>query len=248
MKRILTLPYCPQGLADYLADGGDPENWDRFRDASRDAYRELRGALAKIQHGLCAYCESSLPDYGAQVEHVIPKNAQTGEPARALDYTNLIACCSGIAQSVTGAGRREPGESCGQAKGETNAADFIDPRILPALPGLLRVLLDDGEITPDEPACLVAGFSARSIGRTIAILGLNAPRLKRERLSRINDLYEVAERHLGNLDAPEFIENWARRELLPDSHGVLPDFFTTRRAYFAPGSEPILAEPPQGWI
>ena len=249
MKRILTLPGCPQGLADYLADGDDPANWDGFRNDDREAYRELRCALAKIQHGLCAYCESSLPNYGTQVDHVIPKNARTGEPARALDYTNLIACCSGIAQRVTDAGRWEAHESCGQAKGETNSPDFIDPRKLPALPGLLQVRLEDGEITPiDELACRVAGFSKRSISCTIEILGLNVPRLKRERLSRINDLYEVAEQQLENFDAPEFIENWARQELLPDSKGILPDFFTTARSYFGELAELILDEPPQAWI
>ena len=252
MKPIRTLPNCPSGLDDYLAQGGDPTDWDKFHDSDRDAYRELRDALVQQQHRLCGYCETSLEFFNVQIEHVIPKNRGTGDPARALDYTNLIACCTGIGQGqvIPSSEKGKINESCGQAKGEVNSPDFIDPRRLPALPGLFRVNLSDGTIAADETSCGSAGFPVSSLHRTVETLGLNAPRLKRERLNRINTLYDMAVEY-QHLDAPDFgavLESWARDELTPQHDGALPDFFTTRRSYFDPLSEEILAQPPQSWI
>ena len=244
MKRIIALICSPPGLANYLAGGADPTDWDRFYNCPSGAYRELRNALAKRQHGLCGYCEVRLQEPDMQVEHVIPKNQQTGDPARALDYTNLIACCLGVASGKRG----RTNQSCGQAKNATNDPNFADPRNLPALPGLFRVDLHSGKIMVDTEACAGAGFCANDIERTIIILGLNAPRLKQERLNRLDNLYQIANGHLSDSDFEEFVETWARQELLPNSNGVLPGFFTTSRSYFAPLSEQILAEPPQPWI
>ena len=244
MKRILTLIYSPPGLADYLAGGADPENWDRFYNCPAGAFRELHNALAERQHRLCGYCEIRLQESNMQVEHVIPKNCRTGEPARALDYTNLIACCLGVARGKKGRNN----ESCGQAKNATNDPNFVDPRNLPALPSLFRVELRSGKMMADAEACDSAGFCADDVERTIAILGLNAPRLQQERLNCLNHLDEIAGKHLSDSDFEEFLEIWAHEELLPDDKGILPDFFTTRRSYFAPEGERVLAEPPQAWI
>ena len=246
MKPIRTLSSSTQLLADYLAQGGDPSDWDRFRNNDRDAYLELRNALAERQHWLCGYCESSLQNPDVQVEHVIPKNPQTGNPTLALDHTNLIACCTGVARGEKG----RDNQSCGQAKGEINDPAFIDPRQLPALPGFFKVRLNDGKMTADETACAATSFSADRVNRTIEILGLNAMRLQRERMNRLDNLTEVIAEYSDDTDLQVFMESWARDELLPNRNGALPDFFTTRRSYFAFErlSEEILAEPPQAWI
>ncbi|MYC34890.1 MAG: TIGR02646 family protein [Chloroflexi bacterium] len=236
MKPIRTLPNCPQGLSEYLNQGGDPTNWERFYDDDRESYRELRNALVETQHGLCGYCESALQDFGTQVEHVVPKNVQTGDPARAPDYTNLIACCIGEA------GKRS--ESCGQAKGEVNDPNFIDPRTLPALLSLLCVL-PDGRIVADQIACKATGINLHHVERTIDILGLKVERLRLDRENRWNNLKETWGALFHDV---EVIQAAARQELLPGDDGTLSGFFTAARSYFGPLAERILAEPPQSWI
>ena len=237
MKPIRRLFACPKGLDGYLTQGGDPTNWDRFRDSDPNAYRELRDALEHQQHGICGYCETG--DI-VQVEHIVPKNSQTGDPTRALDYTNLIGCCSGE--------KGKKSESCGQAKGERNDPDFIDPRALPAMPAVFRVELSDGQITVDETACRDAGLSAVQLDRTISILGLNTPRLKKGRLNCLDVLYENMQWCMDSGDFQSCVRQWACGELLPDDDGVLPEFFTTRRSYFSPDAEIVLAMQPQSWI
>ena len=233
MKRIRSLSNPTPGLAAYLAQGGDPAHWDWFRRDDQDAYRELRDKLAELQHGVCGYCEISLHSAAGladlQVEHIIPQSDPERGAAQALNTSNLLASClGGSAYSLFGPeAQYDPARyrqdasdnvSCGQAKGSSNDPDFIDPRSVPALPSLLRVL-SNGVIVADEAACDTAGVAARRIQKTIAILGLNVERLQIERERRLHRLHELYDDFGDNLD---IIEATARGELLPDDAGNLP--------------------------
>ena len=168
--------------------------------------------------------------------------------ANALDYANLIACCKGgTLRTEDDERRREPvkrNRSCGEAKGDLVAADFIDPRTLPALPSLLRVNFE-GRIEADMDACETCGIAADKVEKTIEILGLNVERLRRAREARWNALSENWESQFGDRTV---MAAAARGELLPAAVGGLAKFFTTSRSYFAPLSEDILEEPPQAWV
>ena len=254
MKRIRMLSEPPRGLGDYLDCVGHGAEWEDFR--SHDAgnsYRELLNELIDGQHGLCGYCESDLTELlDRQVEHVVPRSGPSGA-SRALDVTNMIACCKGGTARVYGDARsrdetryREPvrhHQSCGQKKGDRVDKDLIDPRTLPALPSLTRVLLD-GTMEADAAECEAVGESAHRVRRTIEILGLNVRRLRDEREKRWRALNDAWKDHV---DDPDVMEAAARGELLP-KNGRLPRFFTTSRSYFGSASEGILAEPPQAWI
>ena len=253
MKRIRTLCESTRGLGSYLDDVGRGAEWDDFR--SHDAgnsYRELLHELIDGQHGLCGYCEIGLTELDRQVEHVVPRSAPMGA-SRSLDVTNMIACCKGGTAGVYGEPRRrdetryrEPvrhHQSCGQKKGDGVDDDFIDPRTLPALPSLTRVLLD-GTMEADAAACESVGESAGRVQRTIEILGLNVRRLRDARERRWRALNDAWKDHLDDLDV---MEGAARTELLPEN-GLLPRFFTTNRSYFGPASERILAERLQAWV
>ena len=259
MKRIRGLSSPTPGLAAYLAQGGDSVDWRRFRQDDQDAYRELRDKLAKVQHGVCGYCEISLRSKAGladlQVEHIIPQSDPERGAAQALNPSNLLASClGGSAYNLFGPeAQYDPARyrqnvsnnvSYGQAKGSSNDPDFIDPRSVPALPSLLRVL-SNGVIVGDEAACDTAGVAASRIQKTIAILGLNVERLRMEREKQLHRLHELYDNFGDNLG---IIEAAARGELLPDDAGNLPGFFTTTRSYFGPLAELILAEPPQAWI
>ena len=183
--------------------------------------------LLNLQHGLCGYCEIRLVNERIQVEHVIPQSDGDTDDAASLDSTNLIACCLGGTKPV---GPQDDPKyhlapiklniSCGQAKGGSTDAQFIDPRTLPALPSLLMVH-NTGEIEADATACATAGFQVEHVSRTIDILGLNVKRLVRARQRKWRALSDV---YANDLDGQG--TEAAHTELAPGDND-LPSFFTT---------------------
>lgn len=256
MKRIRKLSNPTAGLDTYLKCEGAKASWEGFRDhKAGGSHGELAETLAELQHNLCGYCEIDLTELDRQIEHVVPRSDPQNGTARALDPTNLIACCTGgTSKNLFGpdAGGDEErflpppkrNASCGQAKGDTTDADFIDPRTLPALPSLIRVNLD-GRMEADTEACEASGIPAARVAKTIEILGLNVERLRLAREKRWNALNENWESHH---DDRKVMAAAARGELLPDNGGDMPKFFTTSRCYFAQLSECILGALPQAWI
>ena len=192
VKVIRELNKPTPGLAEYLKAVGDNANWDDFRDHNKGAsYNELIEKLIDVQHGLCGYCEINLCgailEFDRQIEHVIPQGDPQQGASKEVDVTNMIACCKGGTWSVFASSEKSSDEdrylepvkdnmSCGQAKGDRNDADFLDPRKLPALPSLTKVLVD-GRIEADEEACESADIPTARVTRTIEILNLNAERL-----------------------------------------------------------------------
>ena len=250
MKRIRTLQQPTPGLAAYCTTAGSSLDWNRFRNYDGGAaYRELRDALVELQHRLCGYCEINLIENDIQVEHVIPQSDPKRGTAQALNHANLIASCRGGSAIEFGPdgwddAARFGERSCGQAKDRNNSSDFMDPRNLPALPSLLRVQ-PDGAIAADSAACAATGFAESDVEETIAILGLQSERLRLARENRWNDLKQNWGDYFDDAGA---VQAAAQQELLAGADGALPKFFTTSRSYFGPIGEPILAEPPQGWI
>ncbi len=248
MKPIRKLDGPTPLLRDYLDDAGGQVSWEHFRGNS-GRRRELLETLTGRQHGLCGYCEiDGLRKNAWQVEHVIPRNDLKHRAAGELDYTNLIVCClGGTKQSDDAEKFLAPvpdNMSCGQAKGDKVDADFIDPRMLPALPSVTRVNFD-GRIEADTDACKAHGIASARIKKTIKILGLNVERLRLAREKRWNALNENWESHFND---SQVMEAAACIELLPNEKDRLPRFFTTSRSYFAAYGEGVLAVPPRGWI
>lgn len=262
MKRIRKLGNPTPGLGAYLTHEG--ASWEGFRKLSRlAAYRELVKTLMDLQHGLCGYCEIDLRDEDCQIkcqikcqiEHVIPRSDPNHGAAHALDAANLIVCCpGGVLRNPSGpaGGNNEEwflrplsdSRSCGQAKGDNTDAEFVDPRTLPALPSLTRVL-PNGKIEADTDACQAHNMNAARVEKTIKILGLNVRRLRLARKKRWDALNE---NWASYFDDPAVMEEMARGELLQNDDGNLPKFFTTSRSYFSPFSESILAKHLKEWI
>ena len=248
MKRICGLSDRPPGLTDYLEVETQRASWEGFRshDAGR-AHRGLTDELTSVQHGLCGYCEIGLTELDHQVEHVVPRSDPVQGALRALDFRNVIACCKG------GIGRRADADrylkpvkrnrSCGEAKGGRTDGEFVDPRELPSVPSLVRVL-DDGTIEADTAACASEDVPVTDVVRTIEVLNLNAKRLRRARERRWRALNGEYGELVGD---PDEMSRAARRELLPVA-SRLPDFFTTTRSYFGPVAERVLDEQPRAWI
>ena len=248
MKRIRTMVEPTPGLSNYLEEATTPE-YDEFRDyMGGAAYRELIAELVELQRGLCGYCETKLhkPE-DRQIEHVAP---QSGHPEATLRASNMIACCKGGTASVFESKDEERflkpvkrNLSCGQAKAERDAPQFLDPRQLSALPPPLTVR-NDGRIEADGNACQSEDAVAK-VEKTIEILGLNVERLRAARERRWNDLLKIWKPHFQSDDK---MARGARRTLLPGQDGCLPLFFTTRRSFFGRCGEHVLSLAPDSWI
>ena len=117
-------------------------------------------------------------------------------------------------------------------------------RTLEAFPSLFKVR-SDGGIVSDNSACTSTSFPISRVEKTIEILGLNVPRLRRARASRWENLASV----WGNdLIDPVRARLAARVELLPNSGYVLPKFFTTIRSFFGRLGESVLSSNSQAWV
>lgn len=257
MKRIRALEEPTPGLSEYTTLEQEAATWEGFGShrGTSDAKRELAEALADIQLGLCGYCEINLLPQDREIEHVVPRSdTARGGAQRALDCTNLIACCRGNAgmlghpdNSGDSSRFRSPiraHRSCGHAKGDTSDPAFLDPREVPALPSLFRVTIE-GEITADIDACWSNRVGPARVERTIEILGLNVPRLREARAARWRDLQ--AEWDLYDDDWRK-IRAAASRELLPGGSHKLPRFFTTTRSFFGALAEEILKNARGSWV
>ena len=251
MKPIKGLDSAPPGLASYLNNGPQDTSWRTFYKEDTAAYRELRGSLVELQHGLCGYCEQALMEGDCQVEHVIPRSSDVEGHSFDLNPTNMLAACKGgSADNFFGPEALQPDparvgeESCGQAKGSIIDHLFVDPRSLPTNRSLFRVF-SDGSISADNDACRESGIAKSRVDRTIEILGLNVGRLKSERARRWQ---AISAAYANDFDNPEVMRRAASAELLPDENGILARFFSTNRSYFVPFSESVLVESIDTWI
>ena len=245
MKPIRQFQGPIPGLINYRRHAGGQASWSGYR-KNQSRYLKLMDGLTALQHGLCGYCESSLREDDRQVEHVVPQSHSQHGKRRALDPTNLIACCGGgkaQGANVQSDVERYGDESCGQAKGNISDPDFIDPRVLPELPSLMHVRAN-GQIEADSKACEETGVTASRVERTIELLNLNVQRLQRARQRHRRKLGANAQ-HFTNGAA---MEQWACQILLPKHGGRLNRFFTTSRSYFGPVGERVLAQKPRAWV
>ena len=252
MKRVTRLPSTPHGLLRFRTDTAATLTWTGFGSFEAGAAkRELTRDLVACQHGLCCYCEISLPEDDIQVEHFVPRSDAQFGAALELDERNLLAACKGGSNANFAASAQMPDPtrflppvrrnlSCGSAKGDMPAAQGLDPRELPAQPPLVRVDLE-GALLVDSEACTVAGVPPNRVQAHINHLGLNVPRL---RIAR-STIYHELQRGFDALKADTLWIAFAAAQLLPDTDGRLAPFFTTARSFFGPLAERILEREPE---
>lgn len=103
MKRVYKSKEEPELLRQYRMHNPE-ETWEHFRRRCRRGYKQVREAILRDQHGLCAYCEvgiklaeeeGEVDDF--RVEHFIRKR-------HAGAWAQLS---SGLAQSVGRVPRRQ---------------------------------------------------------------------------------------------------------------------------------------------
>lgn len=153
--------------------------WDTF------SKTEVRGALQKLQHGLCAYCERVLhSDSGlTSIDHIFPKATY---PEKTFFYPNLALCCN------------DP-QTCNFHKANKHFAGFIDPTQQRCETSFSY--FRDGSIRPSSSAI------RQDATETLKILNLNHPPLVSERREYLATLEQQIEDMQGQEEALEYFLN-----------------------------------------
>jgi uncharacterized protein (TIGR02646 family) len=237
VKNVLKSPE-PEELKNYKKRFSSQfKRWNDLK-KNKETLNAIRKTLASDQKGLCAYCEMSLHENNRSVEHFIPCSQSTKENNHDLDWRNMLAIClppGGMKDDdLENPQLLKDLPCCGKKKdGFIPDGRLLNPLNLPTL-RLFKFSSKDGEIRPDEIACLKSGIPIENVQFTIDTLELNVQRLKDQRLAvideinkelddetiDINDLEEkIAAEYFGN-----GIDNW-------------PRFFTTIRWVLGAGAE-----------
>ena len=186
-------------------------DWDEFcRPAFCDAKLVLGNALRHEQGYICCYCEQEIVKGVSHIEHFRPKSLF---PRFSLVYTNLHASCNGC-------GKKED-MTCGVKKRDHFFEDMISPTD-PECEGRF-IYTVDGQILPTNEKDEYAW-------QTIAVLGLNAPKLRRRREMVFLELEALQE-----LMEPEDFRNYVRTRLEKTPHGRFCEFWTTVEYAAGPG-------------
>jgi len=235
-------------------------DWEGFReDQQGKSYRAVKKTAVDDQHGLCAYCESSLGSgvERQRIEHFHPKSDRSN-PAKnwALDWGNLLAVCMGGSQSAQTDHEQYPTPdnlSCDAYKGHLVNCQrlpvdceglLLNPLIMPTA-NLFRFNKRTGHLEVNEQACSATKYQgenhhhslAELVSNTIATLNLNCQRLCDARLEVMHD-------YNRQIKKARETRNTAIHAMLAKRWFSKPwaAFFTTRRYLLGTAAEERLKE------
>ena len=149
--------------------GASPDWRPSYASLGGETKRNLTEALAREQGFLCCYCGCRIPPH--HIEHLRPQHGPHGDPARDLDYDNLLASC----ESLDEAGHQTVPRRCGHRKDK-----WWDARLLvsPLDPHCASYFVygSDGSIRPAPRAP-----DAEAAKETLQRLGLDTLTARRKK-------------------------------------------------------------------
>jgi uncharacterized protein (TIGR02646 family) len=237
VKNVLKSPE-PEELKNYKKRFSSQfKRWNDLK-KNRETLNAIRDTLVSDQKGICAYCEMSLHENNRSVEHFIPCRESTKENNHDLDWQNMLAIClppGGMKDDdLENPQLLKDLPCCGQKKGGfIPDIRLLNPLNLPTL-RLFKFSSKDGEIRPDEIACLTSGIPIENVQFTIDTLELNVQRLKDQRLVVIDEINKELDDE--SIDINDLEEKVAA-EYFGYSTDNLPPFFTTLRWVLGAGAE-----------
>jgi len=147
-----------------------PNVWKDYNSEIKNNVKEF--ILKNEQQYFCAYCERKIYEsVNSHIEHIKPRDLY---PSLFQNYENIIISCNDK-------------NSCGRAKGNTYAEEFINP-VLENPSHYLEFNLASGEIVPKDSEEI--SDNNKKAKYTIELLKLNYYKLKEARKNLI-DILEV---------------------------------------------------------
>lgn len=183
----------PPELTAWKSEWVGPGKTTTWEDLPGDVSRAIRQALFADQGHICCYCCRRIVDNDSHIEHLVPRNPRTGDPALTFSWDNLLASCQGNLM------RGDP-IHCGRKKDEWYDAALMvsplragcEPRFRYELDGRM-VAADDSDLTATETICRLDLDGERLRGlRRKAIEGLFADLdhdLSAEEIQRLAQAY-----------------------------------------------------------
>jgi uncharacterized protein (TIGR02646 family) len=242
LKRV-SVGVEPAVLSAFRAEnpGG---TWSEFKDFKESG--TVFDSLAREQGFICAYCEMTIePGIRGQVEHFEPKSRSTARHNLHLDFGNLLGCCEGGTWAFDPR-RSEPPipktQHCGSLKGDRSpAGQMLDPRHIPLEARIWLVSSNTGQLSVDRAACLATGVDPNLATSTLDFVGLNRPVLARQRRETLAELDRAAFGDRDETDGEISRFEVAVEQILPDSRGRLPAYWSTIRIWAGPGIDSFIA-------
>lgn len=210
MKKV-TKSTIPNVLKNY-SPSKKCYSWKKFR-KNRRRYLKIKNAIFKDQGGICAYCEQDFSsqkdddDYITQmIEHFHPKRDLSSTKDWALDWNNLLGCCTGGTEANKAVFATPNNLSCDKYKEiklpiNDVEGEIINPIDMPAFPCLFGIDELTGELLSDSHSCQSFTFSDNKKGNTkalvdntIVVLNLNCNRLLRKRKTHIDNFQKLIEK------------------------------------------------------
>lgn len=204
----------PQSLVNYAIPPGSIYDGPQFTPVKD----ELRSALVKEQHGLCAYCMSRIEAEASKmkVEHW---KCQDHNPELQLNYGNLLGVCKGH----EGAAPKD--QTCDTRKGND------DLKYNPCNPlhdvfSKIKYDFKDGTLHASENDFDVQLSDVDEQGnyRGKSVLNLNHPLLKRNRLEVIKGVQAalaLGNLHHGKAEIEKRIQKIETQSVWPEYTGVI---------------------------
>ncbi|MDO4574081.1 MAG: retron system putative HNH endonuclease [Planctomycetia bacterium] len=185
-------------------------DWNLF---CRTEYAPIKMLLAnhlRAEQGyLCCYCEEEIVKGISHIEHFRPKSLY---PRDSLNYYNLFASCNGC-------GKKDD-VSCGVKKRDLYFRELIKPTDSNCEARFIYTA--DGQILPTDETDDAAW-------QTIAVLGLNGPKLRRRR----EMVYQELE-NLRSLLSPDDFTAYIQLRLEKSPQGRFCEFWTTVQYFTIP--------------
>ena len=236
----------PRKLAQYRAS--NPQgSWEDFR-RGRARRNAVKDALIAQQQGLCCYCEIDLKTSVQQgeiddfrVEHFHPKSDCSTSHNWALDWQNLLACCSGgsatkVVDSQSRASQSDVSDldhSCDVPKQDHNWDGVIlNPLNLPRHVCPFRFSRNEPYISVNTAVCEAHRIDLTQAKTTIEKLRLHSPRLVRLREEKLNKLSdELSRLTQQGIPLEHAIEQINSIYLIVNDDGHLPGFYSAMKDF-----------------
>lgn len=231
-----------------ISGQSESKRWKDFCDTQQLAYETAWKHLHINQQGLCAYCEIALTQRNKQVEHYVPKSCSTPTDDWTLKFSNFLLCCLGGTNpysvdphAYSDDPTAKANHSCGQRKDNTDPQGcLLNPYTLPDAPVFRAVRGTDGVFFHvNQEVCEKESIDPQLVEQTIEVLGLNCPRLVRNRMTVWDAVVEEIVQDVYAMEDVYAVEDMYKKEddelvaiatthLRPSPEGKLHPYFTTR--------------------